>query len=229
MSTHDYVIDSQTAPNFRSDLNQALQALVSNNSSTSSPATTYANMIWYDTTNNLLRMRTEADDAWITLGTLDQSTNTFTVSGITNAAVIAGLGFTPVQQGGGVGQLDNKIFLGWDGGGLRLQVDNNSGFGRLALQSDIPAGYTDTQARNAQAGQTALTLGAYGTAVYLASNATLGPDSVVAGSQLAWSDASGQHRQGIGVGTWRCMGVAYTSGAGTQNPYYSPTTWLRIA
>ena len=228
MSTHDYVIDNQTAPNFRADLNQALQAIVSNNSSTSSPTTTYANMLWYDTTNNLLRMRTEADDAWITLGTLDQSTNTFTASGITNAAVIAGLGFTPVQQGGGVGQLGNKIFLGWDGGGLRLQVDNNSTFGRLALQSDIPAGYTDAQARNAQAGHTAGTIGSYAMLAYLV-NGTLGPNSLVAGSQLAWSDGSGIHRQGLGVGTWRCMGVAFTSGAGTQDPSYSPTTWLRVA
>jgi hypothetical protein len=77
MPTHDYVIDNQTAPNFRADLNQALQAIVSTNSSTSAPATTYANMMWYDTTNNLLRMRNEADDAWITLGTLNQVANTF--------------------------------------------------------------------------------------------------------------------------------------------------------
>jgi hypothetical protein len=77
MPTHDYVIDNQTAPNFRADLNQALQAIVSNNSSTSAPSTTYANMIWYDTTNNILYMRTEADDGWIALGTLNQVASTF--------------------------------------------------------------------------------------------------------------------------------------------------------
>lgn len=33
------------------------------------------------------------------------------------------LGFTPVQQGGGAGQLANKVFVGWDGGGLKAQVD----------------------------------------------------------------------------------------------------------
>lgn len=80
MANHDYVIDNQTAPNFRADLNNALQAIVSTNSSTSAPSTTYANMMWYDTTNNLLRMRNEADDAWITLGTLDQVANTFAAS-----------------------------------------------------------------------------------------------------------------------------------------------------
>lgn len=33
------------------------------------------------------------------------------------------LGFTPVQQSGGAYQATNKIYIGWDGGGLRAQVD----------------------------------------------------------------------------------------------------------
>lgn len=33
------------------------------------------------------------------------------------------LGFNPVQQGGGAGQGTNKVFIGWDGGGLKAQVD----------------------------------------------------------------------------------------------------------
>ena len=83
MSQNDYVIANQTAPNFRADLNLALQALASNSSGATAPATTYANMLWYDTAANTLYMRSEADDAWITLGTLDQSLNTFTPAGIT--------------------------------------------------------------------------------------------------------------------------------------------------
>ena len=35
----------------------------------------------------------------------------------------ASLGFTPVQQGGGTGQATNKLYLGWSGSNLRLQVD----------------------------------------------------------------------------------------------------------
>jgi hypothetical protein len=84
MSQNDYVIANQTTPLFRADLNLALQALASNSSGSSAPSTTYANMMWYDTTNNILKMRSEADDAWITLGTLDQSLNTFTPAGLTN-------------------------------------------------------------------------------------------------------------------------------------------------
>jgi hypothetical protein len=77
MAQHDYVIDNQTAPNFRADLNNALAAIVSTNSGSSEPSTTYANMMWYDTTANILKMRNEADDTWINLGTLDQVANTF--------------------------------------------------------------------------------------------------------------------------------------------------------
>ena len=84
MSQNDLVIDNQSFPATRSDINSALQALGSLNSGPSAPATTYANMLWYDTANNILKMRSEADDAWIDLGTLDQSANTFTPAGLTN-------------------------------------------------------------------------------------------------------------------------------------------------
>ena len=82
MSQSDYVIDNQTAPNFRADLNLALQALASTSSGATAPSTTYANMLWYDTATNTLKMRSEADDAWINLGTLDQSLNTFAPAGV---------------------------------------------------------------------------------------------------------------------------------------------------
>jgi hypothetical protein len=35
----------------------------------------------------------------------------------------AALGFTPIEQGGGAGQLGNKIRIGWGGAGLKAQVD----------------------------------------------------------------------------------------------------------
>ena len=82
MSQNDYVIANQTTPLFRADLNLALQALASTSSGSAAPSPTYANMMWYDTANNILKMRSEADDAWITLGTLDQSLNTFSPAGV---------------------------------------------------------------------------------------------------------------------------------------------------
>jgi len=79
MSQNDYIIANQTAPAFRADLNDALQALASLSSGTSQPATTYANMLWYDTGNNILKMRTEANDAWMNVGYLDQTANAFRI------------------------------------------------------------------------------------------------------------------------------------------------------
>jgi hypothetical protein len=81
MATHDYVIDNQSASAFRSDLNNALQAIVTQNSSATAPTTTYANMIWYDTAANQLKKRNEANSAWIVLGTIDEALSTFTPSG----------------------------------------------------------------------------------------------------------------------------------------------------
>jgi len=79
MSQNDLVIANQTFPSFRSDLNNALQALGSLNSGSSAPSTTYANMMWYDTTANILKVRSEADDAWLNVGYLNQSTNEFSI------------------------------------------------------------------------------------------------------------------------------------------------------
>jgi len=81
MPIHDYVIDNQSAPSLRADLNNALQAIVSQNSSATAPTTTYANMIWYDTAANQLKKRNEANSAWVTLGTIDETLGTFTPTG----------------------------------------------------------------------------------------------------------------------------------------------------
>ena len=76
MAIHDYIIGNQGFPAFRSDLNDVLAAIVSNNSSATEPATRYAYMMWYDSTANIWKMRNAANDAWISLATFDQATNT---------------------------------------------------------------------------------------------------------------------------------------------------------
>ena len=70
MAEHDYVIANQNGANTRSDLNNALAAIVSNNSKASAPTTTYAFMWWADTANDLLKQRNAADSAWISILTL---------------------------------------------------------------------------------------------------------------------------------------------------------------
>ena len=74
MATHDYVIANGTGAAVRSDLNGALAAIVSNNSSATEPATMYAYQQWADTTTGLLKIRNSANSAWVTIGTL-ASTN----------------------------------------------------------------------------------------------------------------------------------------------------------
>ena len=79
MSQNDLVIANQSFPATRADINSALQALGSLNSGSSAPATTYANMLWYDTANNTLKMRAEANDQWISIGYLDQTADAFRI------------------------------------------------------------------------------------------------------------------------------------------------------
>jgi hypothetical protein len=88
MSQHDLNIANQGFPAFRADLNDALVALGSTNSGATAPATPYANQLWYDTANNILKIRNEDNDAWISIVTLDQSGDV--VSAITAATVNAG-------------------------------------------------------------------------------------------------------------------------------------------
>jgi hypothetical protein len=80
MSQHDFDIANQTASASRADLNLGLKALASQSSGSTTPATTYANMKWYDTDTNILKQRSEADDAWIDLGTFNQGANTFSAN-----------------------------------------------------------------------------------------------------------------------------------------------------
>jgi len=81
MSQNDFTIANQSFPAFRADLNSALQALASNNSGGSAPSTTFANMWWYDTSNNIMYIRNEDNDAWIKFAELDQANDKFVLSG----------------------------------------------------------------------------------------------------------------------------------------------------
>jgi len=90
MSQHDFSIANQGFPAFRSDLNDGLQALASNSAGSSEPTTTYAYQFWYDTANDLLKMRNGDDDAWITLAAFDQATDEWEVRSAVIQAVDAG-------------------------------------------------------------------------------------------------------------------------------------------
>jgi len=80
MATHDYVIANGTGAAVRSDLNDALAAIVSQNSSATAPTTTYAYMPWADTATGLYKIRNAANNNWITLFKLDGTFTDITLS-----------------------------------------------------------------------------------------------------------------------------------------------------
>ena len=71
MATHDYDLANQSGQAFRTDLNNCLDAIISNNSSSTEPSTTVAYMFWADTTANVLKIRNSANNGWVTLMQLD--------------------------------------------------------------------------------------------------------------------------------------------------------------
>jgi hypothetical protein len=66
----DYVLANQSGANFRTELNSVLAAVVSQNSGSTAPTTTYAYQFWIDTGASpaLLKLRNGANSAWITVG-----------------------------------------------------------------------------------------------------------------------------------------------------------------
>ena len=68
MATHDYDIANGSGSAVRQDLNNVLDAIVSNNSSSTEPATTFAFQWWVDTNNTLLKIRNAANSGWVTVG-----------------------------------------------------------------------------------------------------------------------------------------------------------------
>ena len=98
-----------------------------------------------------------------------------------------------------------------------------------AIQALVPAGYSDAQARAAQAGHSAGGVGSY---VLGAAEVSLAAGATVAGSSVrpagAYRDSAGSNTYTTTVGsvlsgTWRCMGVNTTSGN------FPLTLYLRIS
>jgi len=77
MAQGDYLIQNQSFPSFRSDLNSTLEAINTSNSGTSRPTSAVAGTVWLDTTNATnptLKFFDGTDD--ISLAQLDYSANT---------------------------------------------------------------------------------------------------------------------------------------------------------
>ncbi len=132
MATHDYVIANQSGASFRTDLNNALAAIVSNNSNSSEPATKYAYQWWADTSNNKLKIRNSANNGWIELFQLD---GTLTLED--GSASTPALAFRDDLDTGIFSSAANTFDIA-TGGSNRLQVDSS---GRIGINETSNGSY----------------------------------------------------------------------------------------
>lgn len=123
MSQHDLDLADAAGAAFRADANNALQALGTLQSGSSAPSTTYARMLWADTTDNLLKQRNAANSAWIVRGSLDES---FVLSRSSNTILgVADRGKTLIATAGFTQTLTAAATLG-DGWFIDLIVDSGA-------------------------------------------------------------------------------------------------------
>jgi len=128
MSIHDYVIANQNGANTRADLNNALAAIVSNNSSATEPSITYAFMWWADTANDLLKQRNAADSAWINILTLSTGQPT-TLSSIDDNGDATAMTIDSSENIGiGTGSPDSALHV------YKQTNDRSARFQRLSTQ-----------------------------------------------------------------------------------------------
>jgi hypothetical protein len=218
MSQHDYVIDNQSAPAARADINAVLQAIATTNSGGTAPVTTYANQIWYDTAANQLKKRNEADSAWIVLGTIDETGGTFTPNSLLTTAGIAPA--TLVTNSEGVGSNYNNTTIPTSAAVYDIAA---------ALAGSVVSATT----ANVLAATAAAGTGAVGTYAFLARPNSTGAElfpisagSNYAGLSYASARGDGALSGGGGAGgTWKAMGGGGAALAG----YALATVFLRIA
>lgn len=205
MSQHDFDIDNATAAAARVDINLALKALGSLSSGTTAPATTYANMLWYETDANWLWVRNEANSAWVRFAYLDQTANQIAL--VDNTRIVG----TGGVQTGLLGDQTTATWQAGTGTTQSLVSPANVKAAILALEST----YTYTQPT---------ATGAIGTYAFLraanGSAAVTPAGTVVSGSAMGYADADWNY-SGTPSGQWRAMGYAV---ARTR-----PTVYLRIS
>ena len=117
MAEHDYIIDNGTGSAVRTDLNNALSAIASNNSKATDLTTNYAYQWYADTGDNTLKIRNAANDAYVNVSAVGGiGTENFGLAALTGAT------FT------GDVILDNQV-------DLRFEEATANGSNYIALQA----------------------------------------------------------------------------------------------
>ena len=160
MSQHDFNIANQLFPATRADLNNSLVALASNSSGDAEPSTTYANQWWYETDSNTLKLRNEANNAWVPICILDQGNNnvlSITTQGLTLGATTITASGTEINQldaitrgsliYGNASGVTSRLAKG--GAGTVLSSDGTDiAWAALAAPAGVPAGTVIYHAAN---------------------------------------------------------------------------------
>lgn len=166
MAQHDYVIDNASGQAVRSDINNVLQAVLTNNSGTA-PTTTAAYMLWADTGSSpgLLKIRDSSNGAWIKIceivsggiGTIANG-QVYIGDGTINAPGLAFKGDTDTglrRSSSGdfsiVVGADRKLTVDTSG---NVGIGNNSPGARLEVQGDTNTGSVGAHIKAGDGGNT---------------------------------------------------------------------------
>jgi hypothetical protein len=193
---HDFNIANQSFPATRTDLNNALQALASNSSGDAEPSTTFANQWWYETDTNTLKLRNEANNAWLSFATVDQSTAAWTLAhdvDITGTLTSDGLTVA------GATSLTGNLTV--DGGTIKLDGNYPVGTNNVAL-GDTALDSLTSGIRNTAIGSWALTANTTGN-----ENTAVGELSLAANTTGASNTAFG--RASLNANTTASYNTAY--------------------
>ena len=135
MAQHDYNIGDQNGFDFLVDLNNALSAIATNNAGPSEPNPTFANMFWFDTNNDLMKMRNEANSAWVNLDyspTFTGVPTAPTAAAATNTTQIATTAYTRtaipnvLNATGSAPMFACRAWVNFDGiDGVRIRASGN--------------------------------------------------------------------------------------------------------
>ena len=179
----DYNVANASGAAVRSDINNIFLAVASANSGTSEPSTMYPFMIWVDTTNDLVKLRNGANDAWLTLPYSMTASNTVDINGGTVDGTTIGSSSASTIVGTTV-VANTSLNIASDGAtvtGIKDEDDMSSNSAvKLATQQSIKA-YVDSQV------DTVDTLGE----VLAIGNTTGGTDlAVSANDDITFTDSS---------------------------------------
>ena len=213
------VIANKSFPATRSDINDALQAVGSNNSFPTEPATKYANMFWYDETAHILKMRSELNDAWISIGYLDQSSNTFkilddtvvtTADGLTDAGLLGDQATATWETGTGTteslvspAKVKASVIANAPSSSLSFQTPVTTTSGTIVDFGGIPSTATEVNiywVNYRQNGTSRVQLKVSGTAIitgYAASSGTSGGEVAATDGFNIYNDSTSRVQKGM--------------------------------